>query len=76
MKNETVNLGNNYISTADAEKYLVYDDGTPYVDIRGLSILFDGNTKCMYGPSAWNDAFCGSQKDIICEFDCDNVNDN
>ena len=57
MKNETVNLGSSHISTADAEKYLVYDDGTPFVDFGGQGILMNENGICMYDQTfRWNDA--------------------
>ena len=73
MKNEAVSN----INTTDAEKYLVYNDGTPFVDFGGPGITLNENSAmCMYNPSAWNDHPCSSQKDIICEFDCQNLNDN
>ena len=79
MKNDTVNLGNNPISIADAEKYLVYDDGTPYVDIGGPSIILNENgVMCIKYNSdgKWHDVLCSYRYNVICEFDCDNVNDN
>ena len=64
MKNET------------GGSHLVYDDGSPFVDFGGPAITMNENTMCMYNPSAWNDHPCSNQKDIICEFDCQNLNDN
>ena len=65
MKNET------------GGSHLVYDDGTPFVDFGGQGILMNENGICMYDQTfRWNDANCSDQMDIICEFDCDNVNDN
>ena len=80
-----MNLGGNPISTAEAEKYLVYDDGTPYVDIGGPSIILNENGVVGLGmcikyntDGTWHDVSCNvSQKyKVICEFNCDNVNDN
>lgn len=81
MKNETVNLGNGAITSADAEKYLVYDDGTRYLDIGGQNIILNENSAMciIYNTdSKWHDVKCnGSSKyKAICEFNCDNANDN
>ena len=71
MKNEAVSN----INTTDAEKYLVYNDGTPFVDFGGPGMTLNANSQmCIYYPSVWNDARCSDQKDIICEFDSDNLN--
>ena len=81
MKNDTVYQGNNPISIADAEKYLVYDDGTPYKDIGGPTIQLDDNSAmCItyHSSGYWHDTSCTATHTykVICEFDCDNVNDN
>ena len=79
-KNETVNLGSNPISTADAEKYLIYDDGTHYVDIGGPTIKLNDNNLCIkYNADGhWHDVSCTAidTYKVICEFNCDNLNDN
>ena len=81
MKNETINLGGSAITSADAEKYLVYDDGTPYLDIGGPSIILNENSAmCIkYNTNGdWHDVSCSSSSKYkaVCEFNCDNINDN
>ena len=81
MKNEEVNLGSNAASAADAEKYLEYDDGTPYTAIGGVEIsMNERNAMCFilydrYG-SNWHDNPCSNEYWVICEFNCENVNYN
>ena len=56
---------------------LVYDDGTPFMDFGGPGITMNENATCMYDQtSRWNDGECYITKEIICQFDCDNVNDS
>ena len=78
MKNEEVDLGSNAASAADAEKYLEYDDGTPYRAIAGgVEIhLNEKHLMCIkYNTDGtWHDVSCSSEYKVICEFNCENVN--
>ena len=64
--------------TTNAEKYLEYQDGTSYKAIGGIIYEINDNYPCMRFTSAatrWSDGPCTQLFHVLCEFNCDNIND-
>ena len=65
---------------AEAEKYLVYLDGTTYKAFGGVQYTMTGSTQlCVKSDKPdgyrWDDEDCTMEQGVLCEFNCDNVND-
>ena len=77
---EAVIDGQDNHADADAEKYLVYLDGTTYKAFGGVKYNMNESTQlCVRSGQPdgymWEDADCGRKLGVLCEFNCDNVND-
>ena len=69
----------------NAEKYLVYEDGTSYKDIGGIKYAVNQNSECFRFPAnhnqgtEWSDGKCTAQSvqyNVLCEYNCDNINNS
>ena len=69
----------------NAEKYLVYEDGTSYKDIGGINYAVNQNSECFRFPpnhnhgTDWSDSLCTARSvryNVLCEYNCDNINNS
>ena len=76
---EAVIDGQDNHADAEAEKYLVYIDGTTYKAFGGVQYKMTRGTRCVASETTdgtrWRDSGCGQERGVLCEFNCDNVND-
>ena len=80
-KNQEAVINGTY-NHADAEKYLVYVDGTTYKAFGGLRIEYRMRIEyhmCVASEitdgTRWRNYGCKLTRGVLCEFNCDNVND-
>ena len=76
---EAVIYGQDNHADAEAEKYLVYVDGTTYKAFGGVKYSMTRSTMCVASDitdgTRWRDSGCTIKREVLCEFNCDNVND-
>ena len=73
-------FGSGVNTVTNAEKYLEYDDGTMYKAIGGVRYGVNENSVCMRSSKEdglnWSDKQCIDQYKVLCEYNCDNINNS